>query len=59
MSTDRWQKIESLYHIARERKPEERRVFLESACGGDEELLHEVESLLVNDGLANAFPGNG
>ena len=55
MSTDQWQKIESLYHIARERKPEERRVFLESACGGDEELLHEVESLLVNDDLAANF----
>src|SRR5215469_13794042 len=55
MLTDRWRKVETLYHTARDRKPEERRVYLESACSGDEEILKEVESLLANDELASGF----
>ena len=55
MLIDRWQEIESLYHSARERNPEERLAYLESACGGDETLLREVESLLANDDLAAEF----
>src|SRR5215469_5714638 len=55
MLADRWSKIETLYHTARERKPDERRVYLESACGGDLEILTEVESLLANDELAARF----
>ncbi len=55
MLIDRWRKIETLYHSARERSAEERRAYLESACGGDETLLHEVESLLANDDLADEF----
>ena len=54
MLAERWAEIERLYHSARERRPEERRAYLESACSGDEELLHEVESLLLNGaGLAH------
>ena len=55
MLTDRWHEIESLYHSARERKPGERRAFLESACGSDEALRREVESLLDSDDLAASF----
>ena len=55
MLIDRWREIETLYHSARERSAEERRAYLESACGGDETLLHEVESLLANDDLADEF----
>ena len=55
MLIDRWQEIESLYHSARERNPEERLAYLESACGADETLLREVESLLANDDLAAEF----
>lgn len=55
MLAHRWQKIESLYHSAREREPDERRSYLETACGGDEEILREVESLLKNDELAARF----
>ena len=66
MLTDRWREIETLYHSACERKPEERRAYLESACGGDESLRLEVESLLAHEGLAanfletheSATPGN-
>ena len=55
MLTDRWQKVESLYLSARELAPEARRNYLESACGGDAELLREVESLLSNDERATSF----
>lgn len=55
MLIDRWRKIESLYHSARERNPEERPAYLENACGGDEALRLEVESLLANDDLAASF----
>jgi serine/threonine protein kinase len=39
--------IEELYHSARERDPAERTAFLLEACGSDEALLSEVESLLA------------
>jgi hypothetical protein len=39
-------RIESLYHAARSRPPEQRAAFLAEACGGDEHLRREVESLL-------------
>jgi non-specific serine/threonine protein kinase len=54
MTADRWHEVESLYHSALERAPEERRIFIESACQ-DEELRREVESLLSNDDLAGRF----
>jgi serine/threonine protein kinase len=53
--TDRWREIETLYNSACERKPEERRAYLESACGGDESLRLEVESLLDQEELAANF----
>src|SRR4029077_5590904 len=49
--SDRWQHVERLYHAALERDPGERTAFLRHACGGDETLRREVESLL---GYANA-----
>src|SRR5690242_8849494 len=59
MLAERWTEIERLYHSARERQPEQRRAYLESACSGDEELLREVESLLLNDELATGFLETG
>ena len=49
MDAQRWRKIEALYHAAREREPEERPAYLAEACGEDEELRREVESLLAQD----------
>ena len=46
---DRWQKIEALYHAALERDPAARTAFLNGACGHDDELRREVESLLAAD----------
>jgi tRNA A-37 threonylcarbamoyl transferase component Bud32 len=50
MRSDRWRKIESLYHAALEREPETRGAFLTEACQGDNELRTEVEILLRQDG---------
>jgi serine/threonine protein kinase len=55
MLAERWHKIESLYHFARELNPEERRAYLENACASDEALRREVESLLAREELAANF----
>src|SRR5438309_269840 len=49
MMPDRWQKIEELYHSAREKEECQRVAFLEEACGGDEALRREIESLLAEE----------
>jgi serine/threonine protein kinase len=59
MLAERWPEIENLYHSAYKLKPEDRGAYLESACGGDEALLREVESLLANDDLAANFLETG
>ncbi|MBZ5618992.1 MAG: protein kinase [Acidobacteriia bacterium] len=46
MNPDRWNQIEQLYHAAREQNPDEWDGFLKQACGADEELRRELESLL-------------
>lgn len=55
MKSKRWQAVESLYRAALEREPAQRRAFLTEACGGDEELLHEVESLLAYEQPGERF----
>src|SRR5258708_1153935 len=47
MSSGQWNKIDELFQSAREFNGEERDVFLAEACGGDEALRAEVESLLA------------
>jgi len=46
-ASDRWSRVETLYHAARERAPRERAAFLDAACRDDAQLRHEVESLLA------------
>jgi serine/threonine protein kinase/dipeptidyl aminopeptidase/acylaminoacyl peptidase len=41
-----WEKIEEIFHAARNIPAEKRAAFLESACDGDNELKNEVESLI-------------
>ncbi len=53
MKPERWQKVEQIYHAALEREPDQRATFLNEACGGDESLLREVESLLAQEGVAS------
>jgi serine/threonine protein kinase len=49
VDAERVRQIEGLYHAAREREAGERAAFLKEA---DEELRHEVESLLAQDSLS-------
>ena len=49
MPLERWQQIEDLFHAALEREPAARQFFLEDACGADEDLRREIQSLLDRD----------
>jgi tetratricopeptide (TPR) repeat protein/TolB-like protein len=49
MTSDRWQRIEEIYHSAREREGSQRAAFLKEACAGDDALRREVESLLAEE----------
>jgi serine/threonine protein kinase/Tfp pilus assembly protein PilF len=47
MQAERWQQVERLFHAALQRAPDERAALLAEAFADDEELWHEVESLLA------------
>ncbi len=47
MDSDRWRRLEDLYHAARPLPVDARARFLDSQCGGDESLRSEVEALLA------------
>src|SRR5262245_44787081 len=55
MPAERSQRIEELYHAAREYDAAKRAAFLQQACGGDETLRREVESLLAEDEGVEGF----
>jgi eukaryotic-like serine/threonine-protein kinase len=55
MEADRWRKIQQVYHTAREQEADSRAIFIATACGGDEELRQEVESLLAQSETCDAF----
>jgi hypothetical protein len=46
MDAERWQTVERLYHATLECEESQRAAFLTSACGDDEALRREVESLV-------------
>ena len=58
MKAERWPTVERLYHGALERGAEERAAFLSEACGSDDELRREVESLLAYEVQAKDFIEN-
>ena len=49
MTPQRWQEIDCIFAAALEHEPAERAAFLAEACGDDELLQKEVESLLAHD----------
>ena len=55
MSSERWQKIDQLFHAALDREPGERAAFLLQACGGDDSLQKEVESLISSHEQSESF----
>jgi serine/threonine-protein kinase len=55
MEPDRWRQVEELYHATLVQDESRRAAFLQEACGDDEMLRHEVESLLAYEGEAEHF----
>ena len=55
MTPERWQKVKEIFQATLERAPEERSAFLASACGEDEALHSEVESLLASHEKDGSF----
>jgi serine/threonine-protein kinase len=54
---ERWQEIDRIFAAALVREPAERVAFLDQACGGDEQLRKEVESLIAHDVPESMFGG--
>jgi serine/threonine protein kinase len=52
MTPERWQQASRIFEAALEREPDARETFLVHACGDDQELRDEVESLLSNEGAS-------
>jgi hypothetical protein len=55
VESDRWEKIERLYHSALALPQTHRASFLQQACGGDESLVREVDSLLAQSDREDSF----
>ncbi len=55
MNRERWGQVEELFHAALQVEEGGRADFVKQACGEDEGLLHEVESLLAHDDKAGDF----
>jgi len=52
MKPERWKQVDELLEAALDCPATERASFLDRVCSGDEELRHELESLLISDGQA-------
>src|SRR5262245_39982813 len=50
MTPERYQEVDHLCRAALELEPAQRAAYLSAACGGDEDLRREVESLLSHEG---------
>jgi eukaryotic-like serine/threonine-protein kinase len=55
MDSERWRKVEELYHSALEIPPSQRSGFLRESCGGDEALRNEINTLLAYQTKSEAF----
>ncbi len=51
----RWLELERLYHAALEQPVDQRASFIQKACGQDEWLRRELESLLAHDQTEDSF----
>ena len=52
---DLWQQVQQLFDAALQHSPEKRQEFLEQACGSNQELRREVESLLAAHDQSGSF----
>jgi serine/threonine-protein kinase len=49
MNSERWQRIQNLFHEALALPQSEQATFVESACAGDKQLISEVSAMLAED----------
>ncbi|MEP6990445.1 MAG: protein kinase [bacterium] len=56
MTPERWQQVKKVVATALETSPGERARYVAQACGGDDELRAEVESLLAASEGTDSFP---
>ena len=54
-TSERWVRIEEVYHRALECQESERSAFVREVCAGDDSLRSEVEALLAGDREARSF----
>src|SRR5437667_6156840 len=52
---DLWQQVQQLFDAALQHSPEKRQEFLEQACGSNQEVRREVESLLAAHDQSGSF----
>ena len=55
MRPELWRQVEELFHAALEHSPDDRRAFLDSACGQDTELRRHVDLLVSAEENAGSF----
>ena len=55
MADTNWQKVRKVFDDALRQKPEDRKRFVSTACGGDEALRAEVDSLFASLDGAESF----
>ena len=48
MTPDRWKRLDEIYHAARTRDSAKRAAYVAEACGDDEDLRLQIESLLIH-----------
>jgi eukaryotic-like serine/threonine-protein kinase len=55
VKSERWQRLDELFHAALECESTARAAFVNAACENDAELRHELESMLAHHEQANSF----
>lgn len=55
LNPERWKKVEEVFDAVIEHSPAEREAFLSSACADDDDLRHEVETLIRSYEAAGLF----
>ncbi|MGD0986442.1 MAG: protein kinase [Candidatus Sulfotelmatobacter sp.] len=59
MDSERWEKIQTIFHQAVELPESERSSFLEAACGDDDSLAEEVKAMLRTDSQDSSLLDRG
>src|SRR5580698_9071302 len=59
MDSERWERVQALFHEAAALPQTDRRAFLESACAADNDLLAQVLAMLADDNTTASFLDRG